>query len=208
MAEVEMPKILGEKSKESSIEPNRKKVVAGETKKRKKSILRDISEDGKDIGSYIYKETIEPGVQNLVYGIIDEGLSVVKNIFRTLIYKDESPRSFRDDRRRGSSTIRYENYYAHTSSRTMPQNDHYSRSSKFELLVYETRGDAEDVLASMCDVLETDGKVRISDYYEFSGEDKLISPSDNSYGWHNLDTAKIRPQDGGYVLYLPRPKQL
>ena len=58
----------------------------------------------------------------------------------------------------------------------------------------------------MADLCETYGQVTVADLYDLVG----ISGSftDNNYGWTDMREASVRRVRDGYILSLPRPRQL
>ena len=69
-------------------------------------------------------------------------------------------------------------------------------------IVLETRGEAEDVLARMDELVEQYGVVSVADLYDLVGI--TGNYTDNKYGWTNIRNAEpIRVRDG-YLLKLPK----
>ena len=72
-----------------------------------------------------------------------------------------------------------------------------------EVILFDTRGDAEAVLDAMNDIISQYGTVSVSDFYDLARV-----PNDNftmnRYGWTNIGGATaVRVRDG-YILKLPR----
>ena len=66
----------------------------------------------------------------------------------------------------------------------------------------ETRGEAEDVLSRMDELIDTYGVVSVADLYDLVGIS--CNYTDNKYGWTNLRNAEpVRVRDG-YMLKLPK----
>jgi hypothetical protein len=89
-----------------------------------------------------------------------------------------------------------------------PKTD-YSRvrsTHNFDDIVLESRGDAEQVLDVLCDMLETYGQVTVADLYDAVGKTSRFS--DNNYGWTNLQTAYVSRVRQGYLLNMPKCVQL
>jgi hypothetical protein len=77
----------------------------------------------------------------------------------------------------------------------------------FDEIEIETRGEAEDVLATMGDRLDQYGMVTLTDLYDMVG----ISGSfaDDKWGWVDLRGSEVvRNRAGRYVLSLPKPKPM
>ena len=68
--------------------------------------------------------------------------------------------------------------------------------------MFESRGEAEEVLTRMDELLSTYGVVSIADLYDLAG---LTCPyTANNYGWTDIHTAQIVRIRDGYVINMPR----
>jgi hypothetical protein len=76
----------------------------------------------------------------------------------------------------------------------------------FDDVVLQTRGEAEDVLDELRNRIEAYGVVAVSDFYDLCGI--TGNWTDEKWGWEDLVSARIRPVRGGYLISLPRPKQI
>lgn len=83
--------------------------------------------------------------------------------------------------------------------------DKYVPKSLFDYgdITLETRGEAEEVLHIMREIIKEYGLVRISDLYEMIGV-PLDNYTGNNYGWMNLRTAEVVRVRDGFMLKLPR----
>lgn len=72
-----------------------------------------------------------------------------------------------------------------------------------EDLIFTTRGDAEDVLNSLCEDLAKYEVVSVKDLYGYAGLQTDYTKV--KYGWFNLENANVSRVPGGYLLKLPRP---
>lgn len=76
-------------------------------------------------------------------------------------------------------------------------------TGSYQDLVVPTQQFAETLLANMYDLLNQYRVVAVADLYEAAA--LTPAPADNSYGWTNLDAARISKVRDGYLLELPRP---
>ena len=65
-----------------------------------------------------------------------------------------------------------------------------------------SRGEAEDVLMRMDELMETYGLVRVADLYDLVGI--TGNYTDNKYGWTNIRNAEIVRVNNGYMIRMPR----
>ncbi len=73
----------------------------------------------------------------------------------------------------------------------------------YEDWVFNTQQEAELVLANMFELLNSYRVVAIGDLNDLLGN--TSQPTDNAYGWTNLDGARISKDREGFRLELPRP---
>lgn len=78
-----------------------------------------------------------------------------------------------------------------------------SSTGNYQDITCPTQHAAEILLANMYDLFNQYRVVAVADLYEIAGIKP--APSDNAYGWTNLDGARIVKSREGYVLELPRP---
>lgn len=72
------------------------------------------------------------------------------------------------------------------------------------IIKYDTRKKAEEVLAAMYDVLERYGCVSVLDLYDLSNITQ-VPYSANKYGWTDLTGARVHRRKGGsYTIDIPR----
>lgn len=76
--------------------------------------------------------------------------------------------------------------------------------AKDDSLVFESKSNADQVLESLYDIIETYGIASMADLYELAGL-KSRNFSDTRLGWTDLDSAMVVRCRYGYLLKLPRP---
>lgn len=189
--------------KESEKAENKRKiekVVSGKAKIKKKSQARKVAdsimaENATSVGSYILSDVIIPSFKKLITDMVKDGIEM-------LLWggtKRESDKS--------RHNVGYVSYNKYSSRRDEPYRSDYrrdSRRSNYEEIVLETRGDAEEVLITMEDLIDRYGFVSMAELYELV--DLPGEHTDFKYGWDNLRSARVVRVRDGYVLDLPRPK--
>lgn len=170
------------------------KVVTGTVKTKKKSEfdkIKDIfiSEDARNIKSFVIDDVLIPSIKKAISDIVVNGVDII-------LYGG-SGRS----NRRTTVTDRFsydqcsQNRYARTDSRVRTSYD-------FDDIILETRGEAEAVLSQMDAIIDTYGVVKVSDMYDLVG--KTCEYTDNKYGWTNLRNAEPIHVRDGYLLKMPK----
>lgn len=169
------------------------KVVNGSVKVRKKSHLKEalISEDASNIKSYIVMDVLIPAIKKAISDIVKNGIEM-------LLYGDAG-RS--NSQRNPSSSVSYRDYYDRRDDRYRP-NPSLRQGRSIDDLVIESRGEAEEVLTRMDELLETYKMVTVADFYDLVGV--TCDYTDNNYGWTSLRSAEVVRVRDGYIIKLPR----
>ena len=185
-----------EEQKESS-EKKVEKVVTGKVKTKKKSEVRKLADifipgDISNVKSYILMDVLVPAVKKAISDIVVDGIDMI-------LYNGER----RDDKRRGnSSKVSYRNYYDRREDRFADEGSRRTRYS-YDDIILDSRGEAEEVLERMDELIDTYKMVTVADLYDLVGS--TGSYTDCNYGWTNIRTATVVHVRDGYMLKLPKP---
>lgn len=171
------------------------KVVQGKAKVKKKNKFAEmfIAEDVTNVKSYILSDILIPSAKKLIVDVIKDGIEMI-------VYggtrRDKRSNGFRAD------YVSY-NRYADRRYDDRPVGDTRAKNGySYDDIILETRGEAEDVLSTMDDLIDTYGMVSVMDLYDLVGITGQYT--DNKYGWTNIRNAEpVRTRDG-YMLKLPR----
>lgn len=182
-----------ERSNQASKEDKKiEKVTTGKVRTKKKSEmskLKDvfIAEDVRNVKSYVVLDVLVPAIKKAIYDIVVDGVGMILG---------ESVAK----KRSGSNYVPYRDY----SSSTRRDSERRRRGYEIDDVILDSRGEAEDVLDRMDDVLDEYKVVTVSDFYDLVGISD--EPIDHKYGWRNIASAEVvRSRDGGYMIRLPRP---
>ena len=149
-------------------------------------LARDLSE----LKSYVVEDIVVPGMCKAAHGAVDMAF-----------HKDV--RSYTSGRS-GNTRIRYDRASEGHSRRS---DDELARKKRdFRELTFETRGDAEEVLSGLVDLIVDYKQASIADLYDLCEITSTFT--DNKYGWTDLSDASVRRVSDGYVLVLPKAEQL
>jgi hypothetical protein len=186
------------------------KVITGTAVTRPKGLGSKIAEafimdDTKTVGQYILFDVVIPTTKNLIMDMGNEFLSRLLNgTGGSRIRRDAFGRST-------GGSVGYNKMYSGSSGRgddrERPMSNRARATHDFDEIEIETRGEAEDVLATMGDRLDQYGMVTLTDLYDMVG----ISGSfaDDKWGWVDLRGSEVvRNRAGRYVLSLPKPKPM
>lgn len=158
-----------------------------------------IVEDVRSVGSYILSDVVLPAIKKAISD------SAVNAIDMLLYGKTGVSKPAQNGPR-----ISYGSYYSGTVNRYANQpetrtqfqinNDAFDISS----IGFRTRGEAEEALESMGDLLDARQIVTVGDLYDLA---KLETTNYmvNNYGWTSLKGADVkRTYDGYYILSIPQ----
>lgn len=187
--------------KEKKIDP----IVTGTVIRQKKSLGQKFSEsflgdDTRSVGDYIINDVLIPAFKSTLSDMVGGGIEMLL---------------FGERRSRGGSTI-----YRDRDRSYIPYNRPQSRYSRddrepirinrsqmdLDDIIIETRGEAEEVLSNLVDLIENYDVVSVSDYYDLVGIESNFT--DNKWGWTNLRDASVERTRKGYCIRLPRPKEI
>lgn len=179
------------------------KVTSGKVVKKKKTFWRRMTdtlfgEDVESVSSYVIHDVLIPAAKNTLSDIVTGGIEM-------LLFGDrQAARGQRNGRNR--SYVSYSNYYRE-DRRNNPQSAARNRARhNFDDVIIESRGEAEEVIGQLTDLVIDYGMASVADLYDMVGIS--TNYTDNKYGWTNLSTARpVRVRDG-YLLDLPRPMPL
>lgn len=166
------------------------KVVTGNVRTKKKSDIQKfasifVPEDVNSVKDYILMDVIVP----LIKKAISDTVEVILYPGGKKGGSNASKISYREyydrDRRRDYSTPRVRSGY------------------DFDDIIFDTRGEAEQVLSSMDDLIDVYGTVSVADLYDLAGVTGR-NYTDNKYGWTDIRTARVARAREGYTLELPR----
>lgn len=170
------------------------KVVTGKVITKKKSGLRKfadefISEDAKNVKTYVLGEVLIPAIKKAVLDIVTDGINMI-------LYGDAG----RGGKRYTADKVSYRSY----SDYSRPRDTRSTTSARYSYddIILSTRGEAEDVLARMDELMDMYGLVRVADLYDLVGITGEYT--DNRYGWTSIRTAEIVRVREGYAIKMPR----
>lgn len=173
-----------------------KKVATGVVLTREKPFLaRVFGENMRSVGSYVMWDVIIPAAKNTLTEIISNGIEML------LYGESDRPSNVRRDRSR--SYVSYNSIYDKRSGRKSSGPSRARSRHSFNDVVLESRMDAEEVLSSLVELIDTYDTASVADFYAAVGLEGEWS--DNKFGWDNLSTAEVKRIREGYILVLPKP---
>jgi hypothetical protein len=172
------------------------KAVVSNARVKKKGELRKfadvfISEDVQNVKSYVILGVLVPAIKKAISDIITNGID--------MILYGESGRSKRNST---ASRVSYRDYYDRDKSRTDYLAQRTRTGYSYDDVYFDTRGEAEEVLSRMDELISTYDMVSVADLYDLVGVSSNYT--DNNYGWTDLKSASVERGRDGYYLKLPK----
>ena len=177
------------------------KVVTGNVTQRKKgwgAKIHDIfmAENSDSVMQYVVMEVLVPAAKNMISDAVSQGVE-------RMMFGDIRPRATQGNR------PGYTNY-----SKAQPRQDYARRAMSsvarsqhdFSDLILESRGEAEEVLDRLRELVSQYKLATVNDLYDLVGISGEFT--DDKWGWFDLRAASVRPTRGGYLLILPRTQPI
>ena len=151
-----------------------------------------ISEDAQNVKSYILLDVLVPAIKKAIKDIVTDGVEMI-------LYGDTG----RGRRNSNASYVSYDRFSSKRDDDRRYDRTYTRNGYSYDDIIFDSRLEAEEVLASMDSLIDTYGFVSVADLYDLAG----ISDDNhthNKYGWKNLHSAEsVRVRDG-FVLKLPK----
>lgn len=185
-----------EEQKRKEREQRAEKVVTGVVKTKKQSKARTlasefISEDARNVKSYVLGEVLIPAIKKAISDIVTDGIDMI-------LYGES-----RGGRKRSTADkVSYRNYYDKDRKPLTENRTTIGSGYSYDDIILDNRGEAEDVLTRMDELMETYGLVRVADLKDLVGITGQYT--DNKYGWTNIRNAEIVRVRDGYMIRMPR----
>ena len=182
------------KEQQTAVEKKKvEKVVKGKVKTKKKGELSKltgmfVSEDVHDVKSYILMDVLVPTIKKTISDIIVDSVEMILG-------------TGRGDKRSRADKVSYTSYYDRSRDR---RDNHSSKINRYDFddIILDSRGEAEEVLARMDELIDAYKIVSVADLYDLVGI--TCDYTDNKYGWTNLRNAEVIRVRDGYKIKLPK----
>ena len=182
-----------------------KKVIA-KAKVQKKSAIKEalrafFAQDLPEIAEHLVIDVAIPAAKNAITDMVTQGI-------QQLLYGEVDPRRRPTSGYTSYSSVSRSNrgnaYYRPRESDRREQRQ--PKPTNVEDLVFDTRGDAVDVIEYVAEQIEEYGQVSVADLMSSVG----IQPryTDERWGWTTTDAFEIRQIREGWLVSADRPEPL
>ena len=194
------PPLNQRKKTETIPEKKVEKVISGTAKTKKKNgvtKLADIfiEDDVNSVKSYIIGDVVVPTIKKTIYDVITGSL----DMFFFGGTGGGKARSTADK-------VSYRNYSSYSNKRDTRPATRSVTGYSYDEVVLDSRGEAEEVLARMDELVSTYGIVSVADFYDLVGI--TCQYTDNKYGWTNIRNAQVMRVRDGYMIKMPKAMPL
>ncbi len=181
-----------EEQRESIPEKKVEKVIVGTVKTKKKNEIQKfaglfIPEDVSSVKSYILFDVIVPLIKKALSDTLD-----------AVLYPGGGDRN----KTSTASKVSYRNYYDRENERRDYIPSKTKTGYNYDDIILDNRGEAEDVLLRMDELISTYGLVSVADLYDLVGISGNYT--DNKYGWTDIRSSSVIRVRDGYMLKLPK----
>ncbi len=189
---------------------NSNKSKQEERKKAEKVVVSGAAQKGTGGKGGFFKSTVESVGRYLLHEILVPALkktvdSMITNGSHMFLYGEASKRDSR-----GPSPVPKVSYRSAYDDRRSDYAEDDAGSYKgynYGTVLLSTRGDAEDVLDRLAEIVGEFGVVSVADLYEMCGLD--TDWTDANYGWTSVRNVQVaRNSDGYYTLRMSRPSPI
>lgn len=162
----------------------------------------------KDAKAYTIHEIIVPAIKDLVYQSFTGALDRLLNGNSGYgYYGNRHSQPWNSGVTIFTPGTSYTNYGGKTKASSVASP---SSSRTPAIIAFDRKVDADEVLGRLRNELHTYSSVSVETYYDIaseyvSGVDKLITFTDNYYGWTDLSTARTKPYQGGRTIIVFPP---
>ena len=188
-----------EKKEDKKIE----KVVSGNVIQKKKSFGKKMAgvfleDDTKSVWQYLLYDVLIPAAKSTISDMVSSGVEM-------LLFGSTRGRPNKRNNDKTTGSLYYLNYSSCYDKPTRPNNINNLNRARMDFndIILESRGEAEDVLTHLFDLVDRYGVASVADLYELVGIAGNFT--DNKYGWTNLSSASVTRVRDGYLVNLPKP---
>jgi hypothetical protein len=175
------------------------KVVSGKAKTRENNGRKlaniFISEDAANVKSFVFMDVFVPMIKK---AIVEAGIGALEMI----VYGETGGK--RGGRSRSTDRVSYRKYYDDRDDRDSRRSERREPRSNFNYddILFDSRGEAEQVLDEMHHTIKRYGIVTVADMYDMAD---LTAPyTSSNYGWSSVRNAEVKRVKDGYIIDLPK----
>lgn len=150
-----------------------------------------------------FKEATRMFVNDRLLPDLKDGIySLFDGFLETMFYGRVKP-----SRKSGSGGSSYTSYSSYSKNDKPYRSTANRVANNFDDIIFESRADADAVLEELCNMIEQYKEVSIGDFYDAANVSRN-GFTDNNFGWTSLQGAYVSRGRGGWVINMPKVKEL
>ena len=167
------------------------KVITKKPSKVRKFTNEFISEDARNVKSFVLGEVLIPSIKKAISDIVTNGIDII-------LYGEA--RGGKKHSR--ADQVSYRDYYDRDRRPSRFDRPLTNSAFSYDDIVLATRGEAQSVLERMDEIIDKYKMVCVGDLYDLVG----ITPPPTSYdyGWLDIHSAEVIRVKEGYWIKLPK----
>lgn len=196
-----------EKSREGATPAKEETKVIAKAKVIKKSPIKEalktfFLEDLPEIANHLVIDVAIPAAKNAITDMVTQGIQQL--LYGTVDVKRGRPGVYTSYS--SSSRATYSRGIPSGPRRVDYRQSSRPRNLQVEDLIFDTKGDATDIIEHLAETIEKYGQVSVADLYSATG----IQPNytDERWGWTTLDAFELRSSREGWVIVSDSPEPI
>ena len=184
-----------------------KPVGRGLRVERKRSIVRSMTEtifgeDTRGAIDYILQDVLIPAAKTTIQEMVSGGLEM-------LLFGESKSHGRSRSKRYDRTIVSYSSFYNKRDHEEYNAERRRRSSNRFNLdeVTFKRGDEAAEVLEGLCDMLDEYRQATVADFYDLAGIDGG-SYVERKWGWESLSRAYVTHTRQGYIIVLPKPKEL
>lgn len=179
------------------------RVTSNDPVQRKPSLGKRIAEtfsgdDMRSVGQYILFEVVIPAAKTMLSEAMSQGTD-------RLLWGDSRSGSRRGTAGAGSRTP-YNRMYSRPTEQPRQLSSRARATHDFDDIVIANRGEAEEVLERLTDLVDSYDVASVSDLYELVGITGNFT--DDKWGWYDMRGSSVVRVRDGWLLSLPKTQPI
>lgn len=182
------------------------KAITGTARIQKKSIFKRFAENFlagniTDVKEYVLMDVLIPAVKDTVSDMLTKSIEM-------MLFGETTSRSKKKSSG-GGTYISYGSPFRNGESKERLPSSRNRMGHRFDDVVFDSRGDAENIVDIMQDMIETYGAVTMADFYDLCQITITWADDGDKWGWTDIrNVSVVRAGRDGYIIDLPKPIKL
>ena len=176
------------------------KVISGTAKLKRKSLWKRFAElflagSVKDVKTYLFMDVFIPAVKDTIDDLLTKGVHM-------MLY-GEAPKK-KTNTINGGGYVAYGSAFRSGEKKERLPSAQNRMAHRFDDIVLDSKGDAEQVLDVLQELIERYGQATVEDLYDLMEITITWADDADQWGWTDIRSAYTSRTKDGYVLNMPK----